>query len=61
MLGEGDCCLTDGPAAATHGLLMVMSIEIASMLCHGLSQEAVYTHEQLNSTLIGLTTQTDAV
>jgi len=37
---------------ATHGLLMVMSIEIASMLCHCVSQEAVDTGEQLDSTLI---------
>jgi len=42
-LGEGDCWLTDGPAAATRGLLMMMSIEIASVLCHSVSQEAVDT------------------
>jgi len=29
--------------AATHGLLMVMLIEIASVLCHSVSQEAVDT------------------
>jgi len=45
---------------AMHGVLMVMSIEIASVLCHRVSQEAVDTCEQLNSTLIRLTTQTDA-
>jgi len=43
-----------------HSLLMVVSIEIALVLCHRLSQEAVDTCEQLNSTLITLTTQTDA-
>ena len=39
---------------------MVMSIDIASVLHHRVLQEAVDTHEQLNSTLIGLTMQTDA-
>ena len=45
--------LTDGPAVAKHGLLMVMSIKIASVLCHRVyhrvSKEAVYTCEVLNS------------
>jgi len=44
----------------THSLLMVLSIEIASALCHRASQEAVNMRAQLTSTLIGLTTQTDA-
>ena len=54
---EGDRWLTDGPAA--RGLLMVMSIDIAPVLCN-LPQKAVDTREQLNSTLIRLTTQTYA-
>ena len=39
---------------------MIMSIEIALVLSHRVSQEAVDTREQLNSALIRLTTQTDA-
>jgi len=46
--------------AAMNGLLMVMLIEIASVLCHRLSQEAVDKREQLKSTLIRRTMQTDA-
>jgi len=42
-------------------LLMMMSIEIASVLSDMVSQKAVDTREQLNSTLTRLTTQTDAV
>jgi len=41
-------------------LLMMMSIEIASVLSHRVSQETVNTREQLNSALIRLTIQTDA-
>ena len=41
-------------------LLMMMSITIALVLCHSVSQEAVDTREQLNSTLIRLTPQTEA-
>jgi len=41
-------------------LMMMMSIEIASVLSHRVSQEAVNTREQLSSTLTRLTTQTDA-
>ena len=42
-----------------HGLLMVMLIEIASVLCHRVLQKAVNMCKQLNITLIRLTTQTD--
>jgi len=38
---------------------MMMSIEIALVLSDMVSQKAVDTREQLNSTLIRLTTQTD--
>jgi len=41
-------------------MLMIMSIKIASVLSHRVSQEAVDTCEQLISTLIRLTMQTDA-
>ena len=37
-------------------LLMMMSIEIASVLSHRVSQETVNTREQLKSTLIRMTT-----
>jgi len=39
---------------------MAMSTEIASVLCNRVSRKAVNTCEQLNSTLIRPTTQTDA-
>ena len=50
----------DARSPVSH-LLMMMSIEIASVLCHKVSQEAVDVCEQLNSTLMRLTMQTDAV
>ena len=39
---------------------MIMSIDIASVLSHRVLQAAVDMGEQLDSTLIRLTTQTDA-
>jgi len=44
VLGGGKSLIDSGTAAATHGLLMVMLIEIASVLCHSVSQEAVDMH-----------------